>query len=294
MIHHGLDPAQTTTPLRLSDHELNQRRTRMRSLLSAAAPQLDHLFQLVCPTGCNVLLTDADGIVLEHRVGAGDAQAFRVFGLWQGTSWAEKHEGTNGIGTCLFEGRPVTIHREDHFYARNTRISCIDAPIWGPDGRIIGALDVSSARHDNSPQWNALIAAQVAQTARMIEADLFRAAFPKARIIVAPQMDRGENPLLLAVDRDDLMIGANRAARRAFGLEKEGQLRPRPASDLLGRQDEATGFERAERAAVIRALARAEGNVSAAARALGVGRATLYRRMARLGIDENPGKLSRP
>ena len=41
-------------------------------------------------------------------------------------------------------------------------------------------------------------------------------------------------------------------------------------------------------------MARAGGNVSAAARALGVGRATLYRRMARLGIDENPGKLSRP
>ena len=28
--------------------------------------------------------------------------------------------------------------------------------------------------------------------------------------------------------------------------------------------------------------------------ALGVGRATLYRRMQRLGIDENPGRLSRP
>lgn len=290
MIHHGLDPAQTTTPLRLSDHELNQRRTRMRSLLSAAAPQLDHLFQLVCPTGCNVLLTDADGIVLEHRVGAGDAQAFRVFGLWQGTSWAEKHEGTNGIGTCLFEGRPVTIHREDHFYARNTRISCIDAPIWGPDGRIIGALDVSSARHDNSPQWNALIAAQVAQTARMIEADLFRAAFPKARIIVAPQMDRGENPLLLAVDRDDLMIGANRAARRAFGLEKEGRLRPLPAADLLAQDDADRDLGQAGRRIVVSALMREKGNVSAAARVLGISRATLYRRIRHLGLDKDLGR----
>ncbi|MDO5371773.1 helix-turn-helix domain-containing protein, partial [Paracoccus sp. (in: a-proteobacteria)] len=44
------------------------------------------------------------------------------------------------------------------------------------------------------------------------------------------------------------------------------------------------GFDRAERAAVIRALARVEGNVTAAARALGVGRATLYRRMGRLRI----------
>ena len=41
------------------------------------------------------------------------------------------------------------------------------------------------------------------------------------------------------------------------------------------------------RAAVVRALARAEGNVSKAARTLGIGRATLYRRMTRLRIGEN-------
>ncbi|HMS95554.1 MAG TPA: helix-turn-helix domain-containing protein, partial [Tabrizicola sp.] len=54
----------------------------------------------------------------------------------------------------------------------------------------------------------------------------------------------------------------------------------------LGREDGHSGLEGAERAAVIRALTRAEGNVSEAARALGLGRATLYRRMKRLGIDE--------
>ena len=91
------------------------------------------------------------------------------------------------------------------------------------------------------------------------------------------------------MDKDDLAIGATRAARRALGLEREGAIRPRPAADLLGREDDLTGFDRAERAAVARALARAGGNVSAAARALGVGRATLYRRMARLGLAEkNP------
>uniref|UniRef100_UPI0035146029 helix-turn-helix domain-containing protein n=1 Tax=Pseudooceanicola sp. TaxID=1914328 RepID=UPI0035146029 len=63
-------------------------------------------------------------------------------------------------------------------------------------------------------------------------------------------------------------------------------LRPRPASDLFGRDDGPTGFEKAERAAVVRALARAGGNVSEAARALGVGRATLYRRMKRLGLGD--------
>ncbi len=266
----------------------------MDRFIAVARPQLDQLFQLVCPTGCNLLLTDAQGIVLEHRVSQGDAATFRGWGLWRGMDWSEEVQGTNGIGTCLAEGRQVTIHRDEHFYARNTGLSCMDAPIWGPDGRLIAALDISSARTDHTERLNALIAAQVAHSARAIEAAFFRVSFPGARIVTPEAVGTEDGSLLLAVDKDDLAIGANRAARRAFGLEKEGQLRPRPASDLLGRQDEATGFERAERAAVIRALARAEGNVSAAARALGVGRATLYRRMARLGIDENPGKLSRP
>ncbi|CAM3968942.1 helix-turn-helix domain-containing protein [Paracoccus yeei] len=294
MVKHGLDPARPPQLRRLSARELAERRERLDGFIAVARPQLDHLFQLVCPTGCNVLLTDASGIVLEQRMNESDLATFRDWGLCAGADWSEPAEGTNGIGTCLAEGRQVTIHRDEHFYARNTGLSCMDAPIWGPDGRLIAALDVSSARDDHTDRWNALIAAQVAQSARQIEAAYFRTSFPGARIVTAQGAGPEDAALLIAVDRDDLAIGANRAARRAFGLEKEGRLRPRPASDLLGREDDATGFEKAERAAVIRALARAEGNVSAAARALGVGRATLYRRMQRLGIDENPGRLSRP
>jgi transcriptional regulator of acetoin/glycerol metabolism len=63
-------------------------------------------------------------------------------------------------------------------------------------------------------------------------------------------------------------------------------LTPIPASDLFGRGDGPSGFEKAERAAVVRALVRADDNVSDAARSLGVSRATLYRRMKRLGLTE--------
>ena len=285
MLKHGLDPSDPRPPERLLHHELAEQREALAPVLRLATPQLDHLYGLVCQPGCNVLLTDAHGLILDQRVGDADAAQFRDWGLWQGADWSEASQGTNGIGTCLVEGRPVTIHRDEHFRTNNTALSCIDAPIWGPNGRLLAALDVSSARADQTERYNRLIAAQVAQTARAIETVFFRATFPDARIIVASQ-DATDQAMLLAVDKDELIIGATRAARRTLGLEREDAIRPRPAVDLLGRQDDLTGFDKAERAAVVRALARAEGNVSAAARALGIGRATMYRRMTRLGIAE--------
>ncbi|WP_378947355.1 GAF domain-containing protein [Paracoccus sp. R86501] len=288
MMKHGLDPGDHRRPDRLSASELKHRHQAMDAFLNVAGPQLDQLYGLVGLSGCNVLLTDAHGVVLDHRVSDADAGQFREWGLWRGADWSEAAQGTNGIGTCLAEGRQVTIHRDEHFRTRNTGMSCMDAPIWGPDGRLLAALDVSSARADQTERYNRLISAQVAQTARGIEAMFFRSSFPDARIVVASD-DHSDAAVLLAVDKDDLAIGATRAARRVLGLEREGRIRPRPAADLLGRQDNLTGFDRGERAAVMRALARAQGNVSAAARALGIGRATMYRRMARLGISENHG-----
>ncbi|UWR12351.1 GAF domain-containing protein [Sulfitobacter mediterraneus] len=283
---HGLDPGEHRSPVRLEGTHLRERLGVFDKFMTVASPRLDSLFSLVGQSGCAVLLTDDDGVVLDQRISEADAPVFEAWGLCVGADWSEQTEGTNGIGTCLAEQRRVIIHRDEHFYARNTAMSCIDAPIYGADGKIMAALDVSSARVDQTEAFNRLIGAQVAQTARAIEEANFRAAFQKARIVVA-ESDDAEASTLLAIDDHDLIIGATREARRVFGLTPVGELPPSPANDVLGREDGPTGFEKAERAAVIRALTRAGGNVSEASRQLGIGRATLYRRMKRLGLDQS-------
>ncbi len=284
MERYGLDPAWSRAPDLIEERELAQRRDELGRLIDLAAPKLDQLFGLVGASGCGVLLTNEAGIVLEGRYAEADARTFRDWGLHPGADWSEACEGTNGIGTCLAEKRRVTIHRDDHFLARNTALSCMDAPIFGAEGRLLAALDVSSARVDQTEGFNRLLAAAVAQSAQAIEACNFKSAFPGARIITADTADV-DAAVLLAVDGDDLVIGATRAARRIFGLEPTGPIKPRPAVDIFGRGDGPTGFEKAERAAIVRAIARTDGNVSQAARALGIGRATLYRRMRQLNID---------
>ncbi|MDW4550809.1 helix-turn-helix domain-containing protein [Defluviimonas sp. D31] len=282
---HGLDPSDNRVSERLGQADIECRREQVERFMRVATPRLDHLFGLVGLSGCGVFLTDEAGLVLDRRVSDADATAFDHWGLGIGSDWSEASEGTNGIGTCLAEKRRVTIHRDEHFFVRNIGMSCLDAPIFGPDGALLAALDVSSARVDHTEAYNRLIGAMVAQAAQAIEADFFRASFPDARIVVA-DCDGNDGSVLLAVDGDDLIVGATRGARRTFGLEPNGALKMRPASDVLGRGDGPAGFEKAERAAVIRALARADGNISKAARGLGIGRATLYRRMKRLGIGE--------
>ncbi len=275
---HGLDPADRSPPQRLTGAELALARQRVEPLIRAAQDSLNRLYQAVGGAGCSVLLADAQGVPVERRGAAGDDAVFEDWGLWTGADWSEASEGTNGIGTCLVDKRLLTIARDQHFFSRNTLLSCTTAPIFDHDGALAGALDVSSCRADLTEGMVGLIALAVGDAARRIEAEALRLAFPEARMVVAP----GQAPdALLAIDRHDMVVGATRAARVALGLPAG---RAVPAEDVLL----APAIERlpdAEAAVLQRALARAGGNVSAAARNLGISRATLHRKLARFGAS---------
>lgn len=274
-----LDPAARTVENRLTAAELAQARERLGALLPTAAPHLDRLFQTVGGLGACIVLADAEGIALDRRGNAGDDADFEAAGLWTGTAWSEAQAGTNGIGTCLVEARPVTIHRDQHFLARNIGLSCSSAPVFGPDGDLLAVIDVSTARPDLPAAVSGLIGSTVTEAARRVEADLFSQTFPRARLVLVPGTDRGIGAML-AVDANDLVVGATRAARLHLNLSGDLHAAPRPLGDVLG-EGATDGFDDAERAVLARALARTGGNISAAARALGLSRATLHRKLDR-------------
>lgn len=284
-LHHGLDPAAPRSGAeRLGGAELQALRAANGELLAVAAPVLDRLFGSVGLAGACVLIADIGGVVLDWRAGDADADRFEDLGLAPGASWAEAAQGTNGIGTCLVEGRAVTIHRDEHFASRNVGVSCMDAPIFDAEGRLVAALDISSARGDHDRAMAALIGALVQDAARHIERDLFCRRYADARIVLAGTDPAARGQALLAVDRDDLVIGATRAARQHFRLGAGETISPRPLGEFLGDGAPAS-FEDGDRAVLRQALARADGNVSGAARLLGIGRATFYRRMERVGLS---------
>ena len=80
------------------------------------------------------------------------------------------------------------------------------------------------------------------------------------------------------------MVGATRSARLALGITQACLQKPIPAADLLGGESVTEVLAEAERGVLQRALARTDGNVSAAAEALGISRATLHRKLSRLDV----------
>ena len=79
--------------------------------------------------------------------------------------------------------------------------------------------------------------------------------------------------------------GDGRAARRMLSLHDETFANPIPRADLLAGTERPAGLKDAERSAVRAAVARARGNMSAAARELGVSRATFYRLLKKHSLN---------
>ncbi len=281
LTRYKLDPLDTSPPRTLSARELRLSREQVAPLLLTADGTLDRLFQAVGGTGSCVLFTDRHGVPVDRRGACGDDDTFRAWGLWTGAVWSEESEGTNGIGTCLAEERALTIHRDQHFHTRNIGLSCAVAPIHDHRGRLTAALDVSTCRSDLTEGFARLIAGAVTDAARRIEARHFRKAYPAARIVLASDADWGSGALL-AIGEDDLIVGATHAARLACGITDAMLERPLPAASILSPHSAvAENLEAAERGVLQRALARSGGNVSSAAKALGVSRATLHRKIRR-------------
>lgn len=283
---HHLDPTDKSPPRRLDDSELWHAQQKICHLLHAAKASLDRLYLAVGGIGCCVLLANSDGVSVERRGAISDDVTFRKWGLWTGTVWSEKTEGTNGIGTCLVEHRALTIHRDQHFFSRNTLLSCTTAPIYDQFGKLAAVLDVSSCRADLTNDFVNLIAVTVGHAAREIEATNFRQSFSTARILVAPEAEPG-SCALLAIDADGVVVGATRAARLALRLPRGQFTKPISIDDVIGTELALDNdFARAQHAVIKRALLKSNGNVSRAAKTLGVSRATLHRKLRFYGMKK--------
>ena len=123
------------------------------------------------------------GVVIEYRGDATEGEPrVLILGTWLGGVWSVAIDGTNGIGTCIADERPVTVHRSQHFRSRHMNLSLCSRSCYFsalPD-TCWQDLDVSAIDPGRSERAHALTGALTVTSARAIEERFFRALFHRA------------------------------------------------------------------------------------------------------------------
>ena len=218
MADYRVDSRSPAAPNIITQDELSVSSEPLAGIIVHAREEIDRLYAIVRQQGYVVLLCNNDGVAIHHRGDEARAEEFKRWGIWLGGVWSEQIEGTNGIGTCLVEQRPVLVHCGQHYRSRHCKLSCAGAPIFDALGKLAGVLDISTISFEGADRTQPLALAATIASARAVEERLFREFFRHAWIIATLPADESGPALLLAVDDDQRIAGADRVARVAFSL----------------------------------------------------------------------------
>ncbi len=188
-----------------------------RLLLDHALPAMQTLYGQIANTGNVVVLSSAQGVLLRTLGDADFEEKASKVALLPGVDWSERTKGTNAVGTALSEQQPVTVHGKQHYLTANKILACSCAPIFDPEGGLLGALDVTGDYRSHHPHTLALVRMSV----QMMENRMLENNFPKA---IQLRFHAGAEFLgtlaegLVAFTRDGRFLSANRCAQFQLGM----------------------------------------------------------------------------
>jgi len=290
-------------------------------LITAARPVLDRLGRAIANTRYFAILTDAQGVVIDVNgaIDRSDRRAQLITRI--GVDLSERSVGTSAIGAALAELQPVWLHRGEHFFNDTSVYSCAGAPLFGPDGGCVGMLDLTGIETAERPELRHLVsqsarsienALALAAPHRLLlqlnwpgqplggdadglvclDGDGFITGANQAARQMVPQLNarpgtRLHCSELFAMPWETLFdatpaamdvplwSGLRLAARaQTPGTPAAGPAGPAPAAPRLPLRD-------LEADLIRKAVQDARGNVMQAAQALGISRATVYRKLGR-------------
>ena len=232
----NLDPAIDYQPTVADQTRIKDLQTEHEELVQIARAEMDSLYEQISGSGYALLLADTSGVILCEKIDPTLKHMFKQAGLIVGAEWSEKREGTNGIGTCAAESRPITIHQADHFRSRHIGLSCSAAPIHDPYGRVVAVLDASSVSAEGSRESQMHTIALVNASARLIEKCLFlrrHQGDAMLRFHHRPEFVDLLHDGAMAVSADGIVVATDVTGLRLLGAKDHKDIVGRSIADIF-------------------------------------------------------------
>ncbi len=314
----GLEPGQRVGFDPVSAARMRQVQEASQPLVQAARPVLAELVRAMGNIGHFAILTNTEGIVIDVHgpVDRSDRRASAIARV--GVDLSERAVGTTAISAALTELQPVWLHRGEHFFDDTSVYSCAGAPVFGPDGLCAGMLDLTGVEVAERPALKHLVRRSArsienswllttphALTLRLnwpgnqpgddsdglltLDADgHIIGANPTARQMLSLAIGDTNSHAsdVFAMPWENLFDAARRGEASCevplwSGLRLQTQAHRRSDSQATAVSSRNSGkaLRDVETELIKQAVTQAKGNVAEAARALGISRATVYRKL---------------
>jgi transcriptional regulator of acetoin/glycerol metabolism len=227
-----LDPGTCAEPEVVSPTELRERQERLADVQAVAKVEMANLYQQLAGSGYAIMLTDREGVLLNYFGDPAFTHAASKTGLMPGAVWSERAQGTNGMGTCLFERRPVTVHQDEHYLSRNTGLSCAAAPIFDHEGDLVGVLDASGESRLAQQHTLALVSMSVQMIENRVFLHQFRHDFI-LRFHNRPEFVGTLSEGAIALSVTGKVLAATRCALFQLGFTDRAQIVGRDITELF-------------------------------------------------------------
>ncbi len=198
----------------------------MEEFLAESSSAVERVRSIARDAECCLLLCDPGGVVVRSYADTAASQALADEGLTIGSRWNEAIVGTNGIGTCIAAGKPITVAGRSHFNQTLKKYTCSAGPIFSPDGRIVGVLDISGRATAGSSE-HSFAYHIVREAASAISTALFRKRHQNDCVVVLsrdPQMMPLALNALIATDEAGRVLGATQEALSFLGVAELAKL----------------------------------------------------------------------
>lgn len=242
----GFPDVERALPVLVPKGELERRLHEYHRVFDAAQPYLEELAKMVRGTGCLVVLTDPNGVIL-HTEGDPEAQRrAEGFGLVVGADWSEPSTGTNAMGLAAVTQESVEVIGAQHFLPSLHPLACAAAPIRSPLGDLLGIIDVTGP-WSRAPSH---LGSMVQMAAKAVQAELRNhiAGWASVHSILRDIWDRTGQACLLLDSRGNIRWASQQAARvfavgpdRLLGLPLQHFLAdPQDSPNVLSKNQQGT------------------------------------------------------
>lgn len=182
---------------------------RNRDLVESAANTMEELVASINDPHSVIGLCDTAGLAL-HSVG--QKKDLALFTLFRRGHWfAEEHAGTNAVGLCLVEKRPVEVIGYEHYSSIFQHWCGLAAPVPGRDGSLAGVLAVATSASSYHKHTLGVVKA----SARAISEQLRLRELLREQSVMLELIDEG----VIVLDSQDRIVSMNGKAARMLQID---------------------------------------------------------------------------